>query len=170
MASAEQVVAALQDAPRVLLVTHTHPDGDALGSITALRLALRRLDIPVEVFVSEQDAVLPDELEGLAFGDAVDERLAALPGEQGHERIAVGFEEISEAVERRGALLGGRRRPAAEAGLGERHETLDMGGGRVGDHAGWDGGDRTVRSGGGPRGGGRVGLEGDGAAVSLPPP
>ena len=79
-ASAEQVVATLRGAPRVLLVTHTHPDGDAVGSITALRLALTRLDIPVEVFISHQDAVLPDELAPFDLGTVVHEDTVELEG------------------------------------------------------------------------------------------
>lgn len=72
-AAAEQVVATLRAAPRVLLVTHAHPDGDALGSLTALRIALEHLGIPTETFLSRQDAVLPDELEPFDLGVVVDE-------------------------------------------------------------------------------------------------
>ncbi|MBO9531802.1 MAG: DHH family phosphoesterase [Solirubrobacteraceae bacterium] len=73
VAAADQVVATLRDAARVLLVTHTHPDGDALGSLTALRLALDHIGTPVDVFQSEEDLVLPDELEPFRAEAPVDE-------------------------------------------------------------------------------------------------
>ncbi|MFT4034823.1 MAG: bifunctional oligoribonuclease/PAP phosphatase NrnA [Patulibacter sp.] len=78
--AADAVVAALRSAGRILLVTHTHPDGDALGSLTALRLALEHLGRPVEVFQSTQDAVLPDELEPFRVAGALDERSVSLTG------------------------------------------------------------------------------------------
>ncbi|MEH3054695.1 MAG: bifunctional oligoribonuclease/PAP phosphatase NrnA [Patulibacter minatonensis] len=81
-ANAEQVVAALSSAGRVLLATHTHPDGDAIGSITALRLALAHRGTPVEVFVSHQDAVLPDELATFDLGTVVHEETVDLGGDR----------------------------------------------------------------------------------------
>jgi phosphoesterase RecJ-like protein len=79
-APADDVVAALRGATRILLVTHTHPDGDALGSLTALRLALDHLAIPTETFLSRKDAVLPDELAPFDLGVVVDEATVRVDG------------------------------------------------------------------------------------------
>ncbi len=75
---ADAVVAALGAAAGVLLVTHTHPDGDALGSLTALRLALEARGTRVDVFMSERDTVLPDELEPFRVADPADEHTVTL--------------------------------------------------------------------------------------------
>lgn len=43
----DRTLSTLVTAPRVVLVTHKHPDGDALGSTLALKLALEQLGRPV---------------------------------------------------------------------------------------------------------------------------
>lgn len=80
VATIDEVVIALRAASRILLVTHTHPDGDALGSLTALRRALGHLGIHTETFLSRKDAVLPDELEPFDLGVVVDEGTVRLGG------------------------------------------------------------------------------------------
>lgn len=76
----DRVVALLEDAARVLLVTHTHPDGDALGSLVALQRGLQHRGCAVEVYLPAVDARLPDELATFDLSDAVDESAVQLAG------------------------------------------------------------------------------------------
>src|SRR5438270_12349015 len=46
------VVAALRERDRFLVVTHENPDGDALGSLLAMTLALRQLGKDVTMFLA----------------------------------------------------------------------------------------------------------------------
>jgi phosphoesterase RecJ-like protein len=48
----QAVVAALRERDRFLIVTHENPDGDALGSLLAMTLALRRLDKDVVMYLA----------------------------------------------------------------------------------------------------------------------
>jgi phosphoesterase RecJ-like protein len=48
----QAVVAALRERDRFLLVTHENPDGDALGSLLAMTLALRQLGKDVVMFLA----------------------------------------------------------------------------------------------------------------------
>src|SRR4249919_2583986 len=54
------VADALRSHDRFLLVTHENPDGDALGSLLAAKLALRSLGKDVEMYL-HGDAPLPKE-------------------------------------------------------------------------------------------------------------
>jgi len=56
----QAVVAALRERDRFLVVTHENPDGDALGSLLAMTLALRQLDKDVHMFLAGP-APLPAE-------------------------------------------------------------------------------------------------------------
>lgn len=47
----QQIIDALKHSRRVLVTTHARPDGDALGSVTAMVLALRQGKIPAEVLL-----------------------------------------------------------------------------------------------------------------------
>jgi phosphoesterase RecJ-like protein len=48
----QAIAAALREHDRFLVVTHENPDGDALGSLLAMTLALRQLGKDVEMFLS----------------------------------------------------------------------------------------------------------------------
>ncbi|MDQ8045781.1 MAG: bifunctional oligoribonuclease/PAP phosphatase NrnA [Solirubrobacteraceae bacterium] len=71
--AAEAVFSALRDAGRVILATHTHPDGDAIGSLVAMRLVLERIGISSRVFIAAQDLPLPEELATYDLGEVVHE-------------------------------------------------------------------------------------------------
>src|SRR5438132_4075036 len=77
-ADLDAVVDALRDHDRFLVVTHENPDGDALGSLLAMTLALRRLGKDVEMYLGGSGSLpreyafmqldglrrdLPDDLE-----------------------------------------------------------------------------------------------------------
>jgi bifunctional oligoribonuclease and PAP phosphatase NrnA len=53
----QAVVAALREGERFLVVTHENPDGDALGSLVAMTLALRQLGKDVVMFLAGQAPV-----------------------------------------------------------------------------------------------------------------
>lgn len=76
----DRVVTELQAAEQVLLVTHTHPDGDALGSLVALQRGLEYLGRRVDVYLPAIDARLPDELATFDLTAAVDEHSVDLAG------------------------------------------------------------------------------------------
>ncbi len=55
----QQTVELIKSSERILVVTHTNPDGDALGSLVALKIALEKLgkkihlacaDTPTKIF------------------------------------------------------------------------------------------------------------------------
>src|SRR5215472_11719314 len=62
------VAEAIRAHDRFLLVTHENPDGDALGSILAARLALERLGKDSAMFLGG-DTGLPQEYSFLALDD-----------------------------------------------------------------------------------------------------
>jgi phosphoesterase RecJ-like protein len=72
-AEAEAVIRALRDAGRVILATHTHPDGDAIGSIVAMRIVLDAIGVSSRVFVAAHDLPLPEELSTFDLGEVVHE-------------------------------------------------------------------------------------------------
>jgi len=67
----EQVLAELRDGEKFCLLSHEHPDGDALGSLVAMRGILRALGKDVLVFVAPTEFPLPDEYGFFDFGDAI---------------------------------------------------------------------------------------------------
>lgn len=72
-ASTAEVATALRSAGRVILATHMHPDGDAIGSLVAMRLILGTLGVSSRVFVADQDLPLPEELAVYDLGEVVTE-------------------------------------------------------------------------------------------------
>lgn len=72
-ATATDVATALRSAGRVILATHTHPDGDAIGSLVAMRLVLDAIGVSSRVFVSAPDLPLPEELAVYDLGEVVTE-------------------------------------------------------------------------------------------------
>lgn len=71
--AAQAVIGALRDAGRVILATHTHPDGDAIGSLVAMRMVLESIGVSSRVFIAAQDLPLPEELATFDLGDVVHE-------------------------------------------------------------------------------------------------
>lgn len=71
--TAESVIDALRAAGRVILATHTHPDGDAIGSIVAMRMVLEAIGVSSRVFIASNDLPLPEELSTFDLGDVVHE-------------------------------------------------------------------------------------------------
>src|SRR5918911_4946810 len=64
----EAVAAALRQHDRFLLVTHENPDGDALGSLLAMKLALEQLGKDVQIYLYG-DAPLPREYSFMPLED-----------------------------------------------------------------------------------------------------
>ncbi|HEY5198363.1 MAG TPA: DHH family phosphoesterase [Solirubrobacteraceae bacterium] len=59
--SRELVLAEIRGAERFLVVTHEHPDGDALGSLVAMQGVLRALEKDSIMFIAENEFPLPQE-------------------------------------------------------------------------------------------------------------
>ena len=72
-ATATDVATALRSAGRVILATHTHPDGDAIGSLVAMRILLDAIGVGSHVFVAAPDLPLPEELAVYDLGEIVTE-------------------------------------------------------------------------------------------------
>ncbi len=71
------VLATIKAEQRFLLVTHEHPDGDALGSLIAMQALLRALDKDSVMVIAPDDFPLPNEyrflsLDGLVTGPPPD--------------------------------------------------------------------------------------------------
>lgn len=64
----------------MILATHTHPDGDAIGSMVAMRLVLEAIGVSSQLFVAEQDLPLPEELATFDLGEVVTEDTVDLAG------------------------------------------------------------------------------------------
>lgn len=73
-----RVADTIRNRQQFLLATHTHPDGDAIGSLVGLRELLLTLGKEVTVFLPQQDVILPTELEHSDLGVTVDEAAVSL--------------------------------------------------------------------------------------------
>jgi bifunctional oligoribonuclease and PAP phosphatase NrnA len=102
----DTIVAVILGAPRVLLLGHVSPDGDALGSALAVGLALRQLpgDREVQVSFGDEPFVVPANLAGLPGLSLLVE-----PSQVAAPDVTVTFDASS--ADRLGVL-----RPLAEAG------------------------------------------------------
>jgi phosphoesterase RecJ-like protein len=78
VAAREQVVEELTAADRFLLVTHENPDGDALGSLVAMRGVLAALGKDAVMFLAPGELPLPYEYQFLALDGLVTELPADL--------------------------------------------------------------------------------------------
>ena len=67
--SREQTIDALSAGERFLLVTHEHPDGDALGSLLSMAMILRTLGKDVVSFIAEDDLPLSYEYDWLDISE-----------------------------------------------------------------------------------------------------
>ena len=85
---------ALREHERFLVVTHENPDGDALGSLLALTLALRGLGKDAVMYLAP-GAPLPHEYGFMPLGDLVRERPADAAG-----RVLVAVDCASEQQNR----------------------------------------------------------------------
>lgn len=70
-ASRAEVLAELQNAERFLLVTHEHPDGDALGSLLGMHEILRALGKDSVMFMAADEFPLPYEYRFFVFDGLV---------------------------------------------------------------------------------------------------
>lgn len=68
-----EITQQLRGAERVLLATHVHPDGDAIGSLAGMRELLVTLGKDVELFLASHDVPLPEELSTFDLGTVVSE-------------------------------------------------------------------------------------------------
>jgi phosphoesterase RecJ-like protein len=80
----EQILDELRSAERLILVTHENPDGDALGSLLAMRDILTALGKDSPAFVDAREFPLPQEYRFLPF-----ENVITVPPDDLDERTAV---------------------------------------------------------------------------------
>ena len=67
----DEVIAALRDGERFLLVTHENPDGDALGSLVAMQAVLRALGKDSVMLIGRNEFPLPYEYAFFRFDELV---------------------------------------------------------------------------------------------------
>jgi len=67
----DEVLGALRDGERFVLVTHENPDGDALGSLVAMQGVMRALDKDSVMFIARQEFPLPYEYAFFEFDGLV---------------------------------------------------------------------------------------------------
>lgn len=70
-ATRDQVLGELRDGERFLLVTHEHPDGDALGSLVAMQEILAALGKDSVMFMDADELPLPYEYRFFALDELV---------------------------------------------------------------------------------------------------
>ena len=68
----EAVLAELRSAPRFVVLSHEHPDGDALGSLIAMQKVLTALGKDSVMFIAPQDFPLPHEYAFLPLPALID--------------------------------------------------------------------------------------------------
>src|SRR4030081_1718013 len=66
-----QVLDKLRSADKLIAVTHENPDGDALGSLVAMREILRSLGKDCVAFIDARELPLPQEYQFLPLADAL---------------------------------------------------------------------------------------------------
>jgi phosphoesterase RecJ-like protein len=69
--SREQTLQELRSAEKLILVTHENPDGDALGSLVAMREILRTLGKDSPAFIDAREFPLPHEYRFLPLEDVL---------------------------------------------------------------------------------------------------
>jgi bifunctional oligoribonuclease and PAP phosphatase NrnA len=74
----EQTLDELRRAEKLLVVTHENPDGDALGSLVAMRDILRLMGKDATAYIDARELPLPQEYRFLPLGDALHEPPADL--------------------------------------------------------------------------------------------
>ena len=83
-ATREQVVQRILGDRRFVLATHENPDGDALGSLVAMRGLLAALGKEVVMFIAPEDLPVPREYRALSL-----ERLISAPPEDISQRTVI---------------------------------------------------------------------------------
>jgi phosphoesterase RecJ-like protein len=76
-AERDHVLAELRDADKLVVVTHEHPDGDAIGSLVAMQGLLEAIAKDCLMFIDERDLPLPQEYRFLPLTNLV----SAPPGD-----------------------------------------------------------------------------------------
>jgi bifunctional oligoribonuclease and PAP phosphatase NrnA len=71
--SLHQVLSELRDADKLVVVAHENPDGDAIGSLVAMRGILDEIGKDCLMFIAERDLPLPQEYRFLALDGLVSE-------------------------------------------------------------------------------------------------
>ena len=84
--SREQVLHELRSADKLIVVTHENPDGDALGSLVAMREVLRTLGKDSPAFIDAREFPLPQEYRFLPLDDVL-----STPPEDIEERTVPGY-------------------------------------------------------------------------------
>jgi bifunctional oligoribonuclease and PAP phosphatase NrnA len=84
VSSIDEVIAELQGSDRFILCTHEHPDGDALGSLTAMQQALTAMGKDAVSFMAADEFPLPYEYRFLRL-----DRLVTVPPEDLESRTIV---------------------------------------------------------------------------------
>jgi phosphoesterase RecJ-like protein len=79
----DEVIGALRDADRFVLVTHENPDGDALGSLVAMQAVMRALDKDSVMFIGANEFPLPYEYAFFEFDGLVSD----IPGDLSERTI-----------------------------------------------------------------------------------
>src|ERR671910_1609399 len=86
-----QAAEAIRGAARFLVTTHENPDGDALGSLLAMKLALDHLGKDSVMYLAGE-APLPREYAWMPFGD-----LRRQPPDDGSERVLLALDCANES-------------------------------------------------------------------------
>ena len=82
--TSEQVVQRIREDQRFVLATHENPDGDALGSLVAMRAVLAALGKDVVMFIAPEDLPVPREYRALNL-----EQLISAPPADISERTVI---------------------------------------------------------------------------------
>src|SRR6185437_13412548 len=71
--SRDRVLSELRDAGKLVVVAHENPDGDAIGSLVAMRAILTEIGKDCVMFIDAHDLPLPQEYAFLPLDDLVSE-------------------------------------------------------------------------------------------------
>jgi bifunctional oligoribonuclease and PAP phosphatase NrnA len=71
--SRDRVLAELRDADKLVVVAHENPDGDAIGSLVAMRGILAEIGKDCLMFIAERDLPLPQEYSFIGLDGLVSE-------------------------------------------------------------------------------------------------
>lgn len=118
--SREQTLGVLSGGDRFLLVTHEHPDGDAIGSLLATKLILETLGKDVVSFIAKDDLPLSYEYQWLDVSDVVD----SLPADL-EQRIVV-FLDCGNTE--RSPIVEGEAPPEQVLNIDHHHDNTRFGG------------------------------------------
>src|ERR1700723_3566801 len=70
-AARDLVLSELREAGKLLVVTHEHPDGDAIGSLVAMQGLLEAIGKDCVMFIDARDLPLPQEYRFLPLTNLV---------------------------------------------------------------------------------------------------